>query len=115
MNSKACKKIINKTANHFTENDQYSCPGKMVITVIDGNVCCPSFPPPFHSCRNLTNIKNMDFCQRDHRSTLEMIAPTILTNKIFYSDKRQALIKFINDKVHWCGLTGGSFSGVRLR
>jgi hypothetical protein len=115
MNYNTCKKIINNAKNYFTKNDRYNCPGKMVITIIDGNVGCPSFPPPFHLCGNLTNIKNMDLGQRDHRSTLEMITPTILTDKILYLYKRQALIKLIGDKVHWHGLTVGRFSGVRLR
>ncbi len=113
-NYKACKKMIN-TINHNTnknvmldmKNRVQSCPGKMVVNIVNGTVGLPFFPHPFHLCDNVSNIPNMDLGQRDLRPTFQMISPTLLFKDIFSIDKRQTIINLLATKVTWNPLTGG--------
>jgi hypothetical protein len=114
-NYKACKKIIENSDNTFTAEDRVHCPGPLVITIIDSNVGCPSFLPPFHSCEHLTTIFNMDLGHTDNHPTLEMFAPTTLSKDVLYPEQHQAIIKIINNKANWHGLSGGRFHGVNMR
>jgi hypothetical protein len=114
-NYKACKKIIDEPDNTFTAEDRVHCPGSMVITIFDGNVDHPSFPPPCHSCGHLTTIFHMDLGHTDNCPTLKMYAPTTLSKDVLYLEQPQAIIKIIENKANYHGLSGGGFYGVKMR
>jgi hypothetical protein len=56
----------------------------------------------------------MDLGHTDNHPTLEMFAPTTLSKVVLYSEQRQAIIKIINDKANWHGLSGGRLHGVKM-
>jgi hypothetical protein len=103
------------TINHNTKknamldmkNHVQSCPGKMVVNIVNGTVGLPFFPHPFHLCGNVSNIPNIDLGQHDLRPTFQLISPTLLFKDVFSIDKRQAIIILLVTKVTWNPLTGG--------
>jgi hypothetical protein len=103
------------TINHNTKknimldmkNHVQSCPGKMVVNIVNGAVGLPFFPHPFHLCGNVSNILNMDLGQRDLCPTFQLISPTLFFKNVFSIDKHQAIINLLAAKVTWNPLTGG--------
>jgi len=89
------------------KNNCQSCPGKMIVVITNGTVGCPSFPPPFHLCGNVSSIPIMQLGQQDLRPTLQMICPTVLFKDVFSTGHRQAIIDILHKKVKWDSLTGG--------
>jgi hypothetical protein len=60
---KSCVRFINKynedSKLNITQldikNNSRSCPGKMIVNIVNGTVGLPYFPHPFHLCGNVMN------------------------------------------------------------
>ena len=104
---KSCKKIIDLQPTLDMKSDCKSCPGKMIVVITNGTVGFPYFPPPFHLCGNVSSIPMLEFGKPDLRPTFQMISPTVLFEDVFSTEKRQAVIDILHNKVKWDNLTGG--------
>ena len=84
------------------------CPGTMSISIVNGIVGVPYFPPKFHLCSAMQFIQNKELGSPDHWHSLEMITPTVAFEKVFTSKSRQVMINFLDTKsTIWTSLTGG--------
>ena len=84
------------------------CPGTMSISIVNGIVGVPFFPPKWHLCGAMKFIQNKQLGAADHRCSLEMISPTVQFEKVYTQESRQVLIDFLSAKTTiWTGLTGG--------
>ena len=81
------------------KSDCKSCPGKMILVITNGTVGFPYFPPPFHLCGNVSSIPMLEFGKPDLCPTFQMISPTVLFEDVFSTEKRQAVIDILHNKV----------------
>ena len=83
---KSCVRFINKYNEESNpnikqldiKNNSRSCPGKMIVEIVNGTVGLPYFPHPFHLCGNVSSIPNMDLGQQDLCPTFQFIVSTVL-------------------------------------
>ena len=106
-NYKACGKIC-KDNNLNPKISMDHCPGTMSISIVNGIVGVPLFPPKWHLCGAMKFIQNKQLGAANHRHSLEMISPTVQFEKVYTQESRQVLIDFLSAKTTiWTGLTGG--------
>ena len=79
----------------------------MCVHTVNDTVSLPFFPPLFHLCGNVSNIRKMDLGQQDLRASFQLISPTVLFKDVFSIDKREAIIDILDKKVKRSTLTGG--------
>ena len=112
---KSCVRFINKyneeSKLNITQldikNNSRSCPGKMIVNIVNGTVGLPYFPHPFHLCGNVSSIPNMDLGQQDLRPTFQLMAPTLLFKDVLSIENRRVIIEILDKNVKWTPLTGG--------
>jgi len=113
-NHKAAKKIMKNTET-LSGTKPIVCSGTLIVYFKDGKVTTPMFPKPFHLCGCLSHLNNMNMGPQDFRPAFLMVGPSVLSKDLMIRESQQKNINFIEKKVTWTPLSGGTFSGAPLR